>query len=81
LKRIRDRDDDALTVYQQVGQVVRDQVADGDRQQARAGGGDPDEPPDRERGDDDDAEEPAEQQRLAGQAGQPEQVKPDLRLR
>ena len=35
LERVRDRDDDPLAVDQQVGQVVGDEVADGDRRQAR----------------------------------------------
>ena len=73
---------DALAVDQQVGQVVGDQVAEGDRQQAGAGRRDADRPwPRRARASDDDAEERDEQAPSSRHAGRPEQVEEGLRLR
>ena len=81
LERVGQGDDDALPLDQQVGQVVGDQVADGDRQETGTRRADPDEARDRERERDDDPEEAGEQQRLDRQRRQAEQVEPDLRLR
>ena len=49
LERVGDGDEDALAVDQQVGQVVGDQVADGDRQQPGADRAEADRPRHRER--------------------------------
>ncbi len=81
LERVRHRDEDALAIDQQVRQVVGDEVADGDRQQAGGGRADPDEPGHRQGRGDDDAEEPDQEDGLPGELGQPEQVEPDLGLR
>ena len=49
LERVGDRDDDPLAVDEQVRQVVGDEVAERDRQQAGADRAEPDRPRDRER--------------------------------
>ena len=80
LERVGDRDQDALAVDQQVGQVVGDEVAERDRQQAGPDGAQPDRPGDRE-GEQDDEAEPGEQdERLDRDAGRAEDVEEGLGL-
>ena len=81
LERVGDRDQDPLAVDQQVRQVVGDQVAERDRQQAGSGRGDADGPRHRRGGQD---HEPEERRRAGPSrraAGRAEQVEEDLRLR
>ncbi len=71
---------DPLAVEQQVGQVVGDQVPDGDRDEARRERADADEASDGEGGQPDERQPADEQERLAADGRRAERVEEGLRL-
>ena len=80
LEWVGDGDDDVLSADQQVRQVVRHEVADGDGQQSGPGGGHPHEARHAQGGQHDDSQEAGQQQAARDEVRTSEQLEEDLRL-
>jgi hypothetical protein len=76
----RDGDDDPLAVDQEIGEVVGEEVADGDREQAGRGRRDADEARHHERGTHDEGHEPSQDEGLRQRGREPKLIDPDLGL-